>query len=77
MATWLWLNIPLALLFFCCWAGVPLWLTLTRWNAEISAKHAAIAANAGPARVCAQPAPAGAHETGSPAYAGAASPLGR
>ena len=33
MGTWFWLNIPLALLFVCCWAGIPLWLTLTRWNA--------------------------------------------
>ena len=35
MGTWLWLNIPLALLFACCWAGIPLWFTLTRWNAEL------------------------------------------
>jgi hypothetical protein len=27
METWFWLNIPLALLFFCCWAGIPLRLT--------------------------------------------------
>jgi hypothetical protein len=44
MGSWFWLNIPLALLFFGLWTGIPLWLTLTRWNAEISAKHAAIAA---------------------------------
>jgi hypothetical protein len=77
MGTWFWLNIPLALLFFCCWAGIPLWLTLTRWNTEISAKHAEIAAKADPAPVFAQPAPAVAHETSSPAYAGAINPLGR
>ena len=77
MGTWFWLNIPLALLFVCCWAGIPLWLTLTRWNAEISAKHAAVAAKASPAPVFAQPAPAVTHEAGSPAYAGVAGPLGR
>jgi len=77
MGTWFWLNIPLALLFVCCWAGIPLWLTLTRWNAEISAKHAAIATKASPAPVFAQPAPAVTLETGSPAYAGVPGPLGR
>lgn len=77
MGTWFWLNIPLALLFVCCWAGIPLWLTLTRWSAEISAKHAAIATKASPAPVFAQPAPAVTLETGSPAYAGVPGPLGR
>jgi hypothetical protein len=72
-----WLNIPLAVLFICCWAGIPLWLTLTRWNAEISAKHAAIAAKASPAPAFAQPAPAVTLEAGSPAYAGGAGPVGR
>ena len=74
---WFWLNIPLALLFVCCWAGIPLWLTLTRWNAEISAQHAAIAAEVSPAPAFAQPVRAGIHETGSPAYAGVAGPPGR
>jgi hypothetical protein len=64
-------------LFFCCWTGIPLWLTLTRWNTELSAKHAEIAANPGPAQVVAQPAPALAHETSTPAYAGVTSPPGR
>lgn len=77
MGTWFWLNIPFALLFFCCWAGIPLWLTLTRWNAELSTKHAEIAAKAGPGPVFALSAPAVAHETGSPAYAGVADLLGR
>ena len=77
MGTWFWLNIPLALLFVGCWAGIPLWFTLTRWNAETSAKHAEVAAQAAPAPVLAQPDPAVAHETSSPAYAGAAGPLGR
>jgi hypothetical protein len=79
MGTWFWLNIPLALLFVCCWAGIPLWLTLTRWNAELEAKHAEVAAAAGavPVPAAAQSAPAGAQETGSPAYAGLAGRLGR
>jgi hypothetical protein len=74
---WFWLNIPLALLIFCCWAGIPLWLTLTRWHAEVSAKHAEIAARAVPALVVPQQAPAVAYETGSPAYAGTADLAGR
>ena len=77
MGTWFWLSIPLALLFFCCWAGIPLWLTLTRWNTELSAKNAEIAANTGPAPVFAQPVPAAAHEISSPAYAGVTNPPGR
>ena len=44
MGTWFWLNIPLALLFFGCWAGIPLWLTLTRWKDETEARHAEVAA---------------------------------
>jgi hypothetical protein len=63
-----WLNIPLMPLFFCCRAGIPLWHTLTRWNAELTAKQAEIAAKTGPGPVFAPPAPALAHETGSPAY---------
>jgi hypothetical protein len=72
MATWFWLNIPLALLFVCCWAGIPLWLTSTRWNAELKAKNAALAASAatGPAAAQPVPAPAAAHEAGSLASAG-------
>jgi hypothetical protein len=70
MATWFWLNIPLMLLFVCCWAGIPLWLTRTRWNAELSAKHAEIAAKPGAAP--AQSAPAVAHPAGITAYAGVA-----
>ncbi len=56
MRTWIWLSIPLAPLFFCSWASVPLWLTLTRWNTELNAKHAEIAAKAGLAPIFAQPA---------------------
>jgi hypothetical protein len=46
MGSWFWLNIPLMLLFFCAWTGIPLWLVLTRWRREIDAKHAEIAAQA-------------------------------
>jgi hypothetical protein len=79
MGTWFWLNIPLALGFVCCWAGIPLWLTLTRWNAELAAKHAEVTAKAAGAPVVAQPVPASAAapETGSLAHAGVAVPLGR
>jgi hypothetical protein len=42
MGTWFWLNMPLAVVFVCWWAGIPLWLTLTRWNAELAAKHAGV-----------------------------------
>jgi hypothetical protein len=73
---WFWLNIPLALFFFCCWAGIPLWLTLTRWHRETSGKHAEIAAMAIPARVITQ-APAVAGETSGAAYAAAADLAGR
>jgi hypothetical protein len=77
MGMWFWLNIPLMLLFLGCWSGIPLWLTFTRWNAEIKAKHAAIAAKASPALAFAPSVPAVAHETGRPAYAGVVDPLGR
>ena len=46
MVGWFWLTVPLMVLFFCCWAGIPLWHTLTRWDAELKAKHAEIAAAA-------------------------------
>jgi hypothetical protein len=71
--SWFWPCIPLMVLFFCCWAGIPLWHTLTRWDAELKAKHAEVAAAAAVAApVFTQPAPAtvAAHEVGSPAYAG-------
>ncbi len=70
--TWFWLNIPLALLFFCCWAGIPLWHSCKAWNAELNAKHAEVAAKAAAALVPAQPDPAVVEETGSPAHAGVA-----
>ena len=79
MMSWFWLNIPLTVVFFGCWSGIPLWHTLTRWDAELKAKHGEIAAAAAAEPVFAQPAPAtaAAHGTGSLAYAGAAGPLGR
>lgn len=46
MGSWFWLNFPLALLFFCCWTVIPLWLVLTRWHRETEARHAEIAAQA-------------------------------
>lgn len=42
--SWFWLNIPLMLVFFGLWAGIPLWKTLTSWRAELDAKHAELAA---------------------------------
>jgi hypothetical protein len=38
MGTWFWLNIPLAPLFVCCWVAIPMWLWLTRWDAEVKAR---------------------------------------
>ncbi len=32
MPLWFWLNMPLAIVFVAAWAGIPLWLVLTRWN---------------------------------------------
>jgi hypothetical protein len=63
MGAWFWLNIPLALLFVCCWAGIPLWFALTRWNAELDAKHAEVAAGAVPVPAVAQPTPAPAQKS--------------
>jgi hypothetical protein len=71
MMSWLWLNIPLAVLFFCCWAGIPLWLTFTRWDAELKAKHTELAARAAAEPAFTRPALAAvaAHEPDSPGYA--------
>jgi hypothetical protein len=73
---WFWLNIPLMLLFFCCWAGIPAWHALTRWDAELKAKHAELAARATAEPVFAQSVPA-ARQARSPAYAGVADQRGR
>ena len=74
--SWFWWNIPLMAVFLCCWAGIPLWRTLTRWDAELRAKHAEIAATAVAAPVVAQPAPATAVARGADrlAYAGVGDP---
>ena len=69
MGTFIWANILLMLLFFGCWAGIPLWHTLRGWNDEVNAKHAELAAKAVPVPVIAQQ-PAPAAEAGIPAYAG-------
>ena len=77
MGTWFWLNIPLVLLFVCCWAGIPMWHTFKRWDAELKAKHAEVAARAAAQSAVPQPVPVAAHEGGRPAYAGVADPRGR
>ena len=58
MGTWFWLNIPLGLLFVCCRAGIPMWLSLTRWHTEVKAKHAELEARAVLEPVVARSAPA-------------------
>ncbi|MFY9866043.1 MAG: hypothetical protein WB688_09320 [Trebonia sp.] len=72
MGTLIWTNILLMLLFFGCWAGIPLWHTLRGWNDEVNAKHAELAAKAVPVLVTAQSAPAaeGMREADIPALAG-------
>ena len=72
MMTWFWLNIPLMVVFLGCWAGIPLWHVLTRWDAELKAKHAEVAAADVAAPVLAQPAPVAAVASGAGrlAYAG-------
>ena len=72
MGTLIWANIPLMLLFFGCWAGIPLWHTLRHWNEEVNAKHAELAAKAIPVLVPAQSAPAAeaTREADIPALAG-------
>jgi len=67
MGTWFWLNIPLAALFFCCWCGIPLWLTLTRWDKELAARTIPE-----PVLVRSQPDAAARQETVSSAHAQAA-----
>jgi len=74
---WFWLNIPLALLFVGCWAGIPLWHTCRSWNAELNTRHAEVAAKAVPALVPAQRGPLAVEETGRPVRAGAAGRPGR
>jgi hypothetical protein len=80
VVNWFWMNVPLMLVFFGLWVGVPLWLVLTRWDketkarhAEVAAWHAHIAAKEALAAVPILPAEvAEAGEIVSPAYAGVA-----
>jgi hypothetical protein len=75
---WFWWNVPLMVVFFACCTGIPLWLTLTRWNAEIDAKHAAIAAAEREAAARAIPALAAEEVVQeAPAFAGVAGKPGR
>jgi hypothetical protein len=77
---WFWMNVPLMLVFFGLWVGIPLWLVLTRWDKEVKARHAEvaawhahIAARAAAEEVAALSAQvAEADEIASPAYAGVA-----
>lgn len=68
MGTLIWANIVVMLLFFSCWAGIPLWHTLHRWNEEITAKHAELAARA--VQVPTVPVPVAVPEADIPGYAG-------
>jgi hypothetical protein len=72
MGTWIWPNIAAMALFFGCWAGIPLWHTLHRWNDEINVKHAELAAKAVRVAVPAQAASAtvAVPVKGIPEYAG-------
>jgi len=71
MGTLIWANVLPMLLFFGCWAGIPLWHTLRHWNDEVNAKHAELAAKARPVLVPPQSSAAEAvREAGIPALAG-------
>ncbi len=80
MVSWFWMNVPLMLVFFGCWVGIPLWLVLTRWDKEVKARHAEVAAwhshIAARAALAAVPVlppqDAKAGEVASPSYAGVA-----
>jgi len=39
--SWFWLNVPLEVLFFGAWAGIPLWMVLRHrdWSDEPAAGH--------------------------------------
>ena len=58
MGMWFWLNIPLMLVFLGCWAGIPAWYCLRRWDAELKAKHAELAARSAPQPVTVRSVPA-------------------
>ena len=71
MMNWFGLNIPFMVVLVCCWAGILLWHVLTRWGAELRAKHAGVAARAVAVPVLVQPAPAPAAARGAGCLAGA------
>lgn len=77
MMSWSGLNITLMMVLVCCWAGIPLWHVLTRWDAELTAKHGGVAARVVAVPVVVQPAPAAAHGAGSLPCAGVAERSGQ
>ena len=48
MGTLIWTNILLMLLFFGCWAGIPLWHTLRGWNDEVDDETRRAGGESGP-----------------------------
>jgi hypothetical protein len=59
MTPLVWANIPLALLFFLAWSGIPMWMVIKRPDTppDHSEAHAYLAAKAADA-TAAEPAPA-------------------
>ncbi len=51
--SWFWMNIPLALLFFGAWAGIPLWMVLRHpsWCHEPADGSGGVRAHHEPLRV--------------------------
>ena len=76
MSRQFWLNIPPVVLFV-CWAVILLWRVLARWDAELQAEHAGVAARAVAVPVLVQPAPAAAYGAGNLACAGVAERSGK
>jgi len=68
MGIWFWLNIPLMLVFLGCWAGIPAWYCLRRWDAELKTKHAELAATAVPQPVMVRSVPATADYQATASY---------
>ena len=58
MGAWIWPEAAAMAVFLGLWAGIPLWHTLHRWNDEINAKHAELAAKAARVAVPTQAKPA-------------------